>query len=142
MGKLRELVDIHYQGVSTGDLDLAMSVFDGDVVTIDPGAGRMDGIEAMRALGEAFLAGFPDGRLILERVAAETDDTIVVQGTFAGTHTGVLAGPAGELPPTGRELRLPYCDIFVARDGRFVEHSMYYDQMTLLGQLGLVGAPA
>jgi steroid delta-isomerase-like uncharacterized protein len=142
MGELRTMVETHYRGVSEGDLDLAASVFAPDVVTIDPGAGRMDGLEAFRAYGEAFLRAFPDGRLTADRLVAETADTIVVEGRFSGTHTGPLAGPDGDVPPTGRRLELPFVDVFDARDGRFVEHHTYYDQMALLGQLGLVPAPA
>ncbi|HYX83638.1 MAG TPA: ester cyclase [Gaiellales bacterium] len=142
MPGLRELVETHYSGFSRGDLDLATSIFSEDVVTIDPVAGRMDGLAAFRAYGEAFRHGFPDGRLTLERVVAETDDVIVVEGVFTGTHTGTLAGAAGEIPATGRSLRLPFCDIFQARDGRLVEHHVYYDQMAMLTQLGLVPTPA
>jgi predicted ester cyclase len=141
MGQLRTMVETHYRGVSEGDLDLAASVFTPDVVSIDPGAGRMEGIDAFRGYGETFLRAFPDGRLRADRIVAETDSSIVVEGTFSGTHTGPLAGPDGEIPPTGRRLALPFVDVFDARDGRFVEHHIYYDQMALLGQLGLVPAP-
>jgi steroid delta-isomerase-like uncharacterized protein len=142
MGQLRNLVETHYRGVSEGDLDLAGSVFTPDVVTIDPGAGRMEGLEAFRAYGETFLRGFPDGRLRAERFVAETGEAIVVEGVFSGTHTGPLAGPDGEIPATGRRLELPFVDVFDARDGLLCEHHIYYDQMLMLGQLGLIPAPA
>jgi predicted ester cyclase len=117
-------------------------VFAPDVVTIDPGAGRMEGLEAFRAYGEAFLRAFPDGRLKVGRIVAETAESIVVEGTFSGTHTGPLTGPDGEIPPTGRRLELHFVDVFDARDGRICEHHVYYDQMAMLGQLGLIPAPA
>lgn len=142
MGQLRDLVETHYRGVSENDLDLAASVFTTDVVSIDPGAGRMDGIEPFRAYGEMFLRAFPDGVLRATRFVAETDRAIVVEGVFSGTHTGPLAGPDGEIPATGRRLELPFVDVFDARDGLLCEHHIYYDQMAMLGQLGLIPAPA
>src|SRR5690349_21823116 len=120
MGQLRSMLEMHYAGVSDGDMDRAGSVFAADAVTIAPGPGRMEGLEAFRAYGEAFKRGFPDGRLVADRVVAETADVIVVEGTFSGTHTGPLPGLDGELPATGRALRLPFVDIFRARAGAFV----------------------
>jgi ketosteroid isomerase-like protein len=63
------------------------------------------------------------------------------EGIFSGTHTGPLATPAGDVPPTGKPLRLAFADVFVIRDGLIVEHHIYYDQVAFLTQLGLMPAP-
>ena len=43
-------------------------------------------------------------------------DIAVEEGTFSGTHTGVLHGPLGDVPPTGRAVRLPYIQVLRFRD--------------------------
>lgn len=35
----------------------------------------------------------------------------VIEGVYSGTHTGVLASPQGDVPPTGRTLKLVLCDV-------------------------------
>ncbi|MHB8646226.1 MAG: ester cyclase [Thermomicrobiales bacterium] len=142
MSVLRSLVERHYEQFANNDWDTATAaeIFSPDVETIDPGAGTMRGIEAFKAYGAAFHKAFPDGRLNLDS-AVESGDTIAVEGRFTGTHTGPLAGPSGDVPPTGRKLDLPYCDVFQVKDGRITAHHVYYDQITFMTQLGLMPAP-
>jgi ketosteroid isomerase-like protein len=54
------------------------------------------------------------------------------------THTGVLRTPSGELPPTGRTLAGPYVGLFAVRDGRIVSQTIYFDQVGLMTQLGVL----
>jgi ketosteroid isomerase-like protein len=61
-------------------------------------------------------------------------------GTFTGTHDGVLRSPAGDVPPTGRAVRVPYLQVLRVRDGKPVSFRLMFDRQELLEQLGL--APA
>jgi len=140
MSDLQRLVRIHYQGVNSGDLDMAGSVFAEDCETTSP-YGTLKGIEAFRQMGEAFLAAAPDNRLEALHTW-EDGDSVIVEGVYTGTHTGPLAGPAGVIPATGRSFSLPYVDIFQARDGKLVSHRMYWDNATFLAQLGVLPAAA
>jgi len=137
MASLIEIVQKHYDNVSKGEWTRDREIMSPDVVTIDPGAGRIEGIEAFLAFEEVFHRAFPDGRLE-SRGAIESGDIAIAEGIFSGTHTGPLEGPAGTVPPTGKSLELPFCDVFRIADGKIVEHRVYYDQMAFLGQLGLV----
>jgi steroid delta-isomerase-like uncharacterized protein len=136
MSQLEQMLKTHYAGVNAGDLDAAVSVFDPDCETVTPD-GVLNGIAAFRAFGEAFRTAAPDNRLEAVRTF-EVDDTIIVEGRYSGTHTGPLAGPAGTIPATGRSFSFPFCDVLQARDGKFVTHHIYWDNMTLLAQLGLM----
>ena len=49
---------IHYQGMNSGDLDMAGSVFAEDCQTTSP-YGTLTGIGAFRQMGEAFRAAAP-----------------------------------------------------------------------------------
>ena len=136
MSELARMVDVHYSGVNSADLDKALSVFDEDCEIVTPN-GTVRGIRAQRALAEAFAVAAPDNRLTAVRTV-EAGDTIVVEGVYSGTHTGPLAGPAGTVPATGKAFSFPYCDILQARDGKFVSHHVYWDNATFLAQLGIL----
>lgn len=134
MSDLQELVRIHYEGVNSGDLDAALSVFDPDCEGVTP-MGPMHGSAAQKAFGEAFRAAVPDNRLEILR-QFEAGDTIIVEGVYTGTQTGDLAGPAGTIPASGRTFSLPYVDFFQQRDGKIVSHRIYWDNATFMAQLG------
>jgi predicted ester cyclase len=70
----------------------------------------------------------------------EQDDRVVVEHVVSGTHTGPLRTAVGEVPPTGRALRLPTVTV-IEHDGALVRRwRSYYDQLSLLSQLGLLPA--
>jgi steroid delta-isomerase-like uncharacterized protein len=140
MSELQRLVRVHYQGVNSGDLDTAVSVFADDCENTSP-YGTLKGIDAFRQMGEAFIAAAPDNRLEALRTW-EAGDTVIVEGVYTGTQTGPLAGPGGVIPASGRSFSLPYVDIFQARDGKLVSHRMYWDNATFLAQLGVMPAAA
>jgi steroid delta-isomerase-like uncharacterized protein len=72
-------------------------------------------------------------------VAATSEDTAVTQGLYAGTNTG----PFGPFAATGRSVSMPFANVIrFDGNGRMVEFAAYYDQLTLLSQLGHAQAPA
>ncbi|MFF0488733.1 ester cyclase [Nocardia sp. NPDC003482] len=139
MSELLDFVTAHYNGLESGDVDLAASPFSADVASEFP-SGPLAGIDALRGLIQAFITAFPDLR-IERRNVWQDGDTAIAEITFSGTHTGPLATPAGEVPPTGRAVRFPLVDTFTMRDGKVVEHRGYWDNAAFLTQLGLLPAP-
>jgi ketosteroid isomerase-like protein len=137
----QQLVDRHYAQVNSNDFSDAADVFTPDVVTQPPGTDPLVGIEAFIGYGQAFLRAFPDGRIHGDRYV-QSGDRVVVEGRFTGTHTGPLQTPAGDVPPTGRPMVLPFADVFSVVDGKIAEHRVYYDTLGLLTQLGLMPEPA
>jgi predicted ester cyclase len=79
-------------------------------------------------------------------VAAQVEDTNVIAGDNGaviefigrGTHTGTLASPMGEIPPTGRRVELPFCEVYRITNGKIVGGSTYFDLAGMLQQLGLM----
>jgi predicted ester cyclase len=80
---------------------------------------------------------FSNGR-ITEPQYIDAGDTVVSQ--FVGT--GTQDGPLGPFPPTGKDVRIAFCEIarFNA-EGKIVSITNYYDQLSLLAQLGHLPAP-
>jgi ketosteroid isomerase-like protein len=66
-------------------------------------------------------------------------DVIVVELAIRGTHRGPLVTPAGTLPPTGRTIDVPCCDVFHMKDGKVVSFHCYNAASILQRQLGLAG---
>jgi len=51
--------------------------------------------------------------------------------------TGLNDGPLGPLPPSRRSMRVPFCEIMrFNAEGRIVSGAIYYDQMSMMTQLG------
>jgi steroid delta-isomerase-like uncharacterized protein len=134
---LRAIVDQHYAGMNQADADAASTVLAEDVVTTAPGAPPMHGAAQFKPFAQAFIDAFPDAKVRAERVY-ESGDTILAEGVYAGTHTGSLVGNGMTVPPTGKRMELHFADLFKVRDGKVVEHNIYFDQAELMQQLGLM----
>jgi predicted ester cyclase len=93
-----------------------------------------DGEEAVRAYFASSRASFPDQRneLISLRHA---DDAVICEFDLLGTQRGELAGFA----PTNREFRARMAALFLFEGEGLVCERVYFDAMTILGQLGLLG---
>jgi ketosteroid isomerase-like protein len=64
---------------------------------------------------------------------------VVVELTLNGTQSGPLAMPAGTLPPTGKEMDAPCCDLFHLKDGKVTSFHCYTAATIIFGQLGVLG---
>jgi len=69
----------------------------------------------------------------------DAGQTSVCAFTVAGVHDG----PLGAIPATGKEFTLELCEMWhFDRDGQVVGGDLYYDQVSLLMQLGLMPQPS
>ena len=135
MTTLLELVQQHYRHIAEGDMDSAVELFDPDVETVTPG-GVLKGLDEFRMLGETFKTAMSDMRHDIVR-SFEVGDTIIVESIFSGRHTGPMVTPEGTIPPSGNQVSFAYADFLQARDGRFVAHRIYWDNLALMAQLGV-----
>lgn len=131
--QLREVLD----ALTAHDLDRVAAVVDEGFEFMDVGGGEAThSREEWRGFCGVFVTAFPD---------LTQDVTLLVDaGEYAfaevvarGTHTGPLATPDGEVPPTGRTIEVPFCVVVHERDGLLVDGREYYNAATLLRQLGL-----
>ena len=61
-------------------------------------------------------------------------DKVAVRGTVKATHTGDLMG----IPPTGKEVAVPFLIIYRIAESETVAHWMASDQLGLMQQLGVI----
>jgi steroid delta-isomerase-like uncharacterized protein len=96
-----------------------------------------DGPEEVAGYFEETRRAFPDQR---NEVLAlhHADDGVLVEAVIRGTHEGALRG----LPPTGREFEVRILAFFVFEDDKLVCERVYFDQSTVLRQLGIARDPA
>jgi steroid delta-isomerase-like uncharacterized protein len=84
---------------------------------------------------EPFLKGFPDLHLGIDRQFVSGDASIV-EVTARGTQTGELAG----IPATGRSASVLGCNVIEVRDGKVYRERDYFNEVSLLQQLGVMPA--
>ncbi|MGW7054930.1 ester cyclase [Streptomyces sp. NPDC054887] len=140
MGQAREVVDRLTEALTEGaGLKAVMDCFAEDAVAVTPD-GEIRGRASIAEYWRQTMDAMPDsGYEAVHR--HESGDTAIDEGFFTGRNTGPLVLPSGEsLEPTHREVRVRGCDIATVRDGRIVSYRVYFDQMDLLGQLGLLPA--
>ena len=123
------------------DIDGFTEVLADDVVVVAPGPVRGEGRAACAAFFGSWFGAFPDAHVEVHDVHI-LGDIAVEEGTFTGTHDGVLQSSAGAIPPTGRPVRVDYVQVLRFRDGTHVSFNLMFDRLLMLEQLGLVPAPA
>jgi ketosteroid isomerase-like protein len=137
MGQHTTFIETVHQHLNDYDFEALRPLFAADVETRTPG-GTLTGFEEWRAMGEAFKLAAPDGHHQALR-QWEDGDSVIVEGVFAGTHTGPLTTEAGQLPASGNAFALPYVDIFQLSGGVCVSHRVYWDNAGFMMQLGAMG---
>jgi steroid delta-isomerase-like uncharacterized protein len=91
-----------------------------------------DGPEEVTRYYEDTRRAFPDQRNELLALH-HADDAVLVEAVVRGTHNG----PLRSLPPTGRRFELPILAMFVFEDDKLVCERVYFDQSTVMHQLGI-----
>jgi ketosteroid isomerase-like protein len=137
----REAFDRGTETFNAHDIDGFTEVLADDVTFAAPGGLHGAGKEACARFYASWFAAFPDAHVEVHEVHIH-GDVAVEEGTFTGTHDGVLQSPAGGIPPTGRPVRVDYIQVLRFRDGRHVSFNLAFDRLLMLEQLGVVPAPA
>jgi steroid delta-isomerase-like uncharacterized protein len=141
MDKYRKLLDRYVERYNTGDLDGVMDLYADDAVQI-----MTDGIfRGRRAIHDRLAKELESFSDLAHRVVTyiEQDDSFADECVFVGTHTGPLRLPDGtNVPPTGKRIEILCMELCVVRDGKLIVDNMYYDNLSVLVQLGLVPQPA
>jgi predicted ester cyclase len=87
---------------------------------------------------QGFLTAFPDLHFETMHPVAQ-GDSVVLHWTGTGTQTGPLSTPTGNtVPPTGKNATVQGSTTFEIKNGKITRSWIYWDMVTLLGQLGLM----
>jgi len=137
MGTVKEAADRHLAAFNAKDADAFVANESPDMEFVLPGAITLRGRAQVRDYIRIFWRAFPDGTVNQEgQILAP--DVAVTESVFSGTHTGPLSTPSGEIPATGKQVRLRQVAVQRVTDGLISSEHLYFDQLELLGQLGIL----
>ena len=90
---------------------------------------------------QRFVTALPNIHFEVLHVLAEGDH-VLIHWTASGTHAERLATLTGEtIPPTRRRVRVSGALLTEVRDGKIVRLWGYFDQLSVLAQLGISEQP-
>ena len=134
----RKLLDRYVERYNDGDLDAVMDLYADDAVQGMPD-GIFEGRSAIRERLARELEAIPD---VTHTVVSfvEQGDAFADEWTFVGTQTGPFLLPDGSvLAPTGKQVQVRGMEVVrVGPDGKIVVNNLYYDNLAVSVQLGLV----
>jgi steroid delta-isomerase-like uncharacterized protein len=130
-----------YDAFNRGDFDAALAKTHPDVEVVNiPWATTYHGHDGFREFMQGWKTMDPNSRVeVIRQLAA--DDGVANEAVFHATHVGPLYPPTGEIPPTGKTVAIPICEIWRFRDGKLVSLRNYADGVTIMAQLGLLPPP-
>ena len=137
---VREAFERGTHAFNAHDVDGFAAVLADNVVFEAPGV-RGQGKAACAEFYKSWFVAFPDAHIDVHSVET-LGDLVVEEGTFTGTHNGVLPSSFGDISPTGRSVRLDYIQVIRFRDGKHSSFHLAFDRLLMLEQLGLMPAPA
>jgi predicted ester cyclase len=106
-----------------------------------PGDMRAEGREPTTQYAMAWLRAFPDARLTVHNELVD-GDWVVQQFTFEGTHEDTLSSPNGDIPATHNRLQGRAVQMLKVEGDSVTETHLYFDQVQVMTQLGLMPEPA
>jgi steroid delta-isomerase-like uncharacterized protein len=134
--KREEIVREHMDSENRHEFDATLETFGHPRYELVANGEVYDGAEEVQRYYDETRRAFPDQRNELLALH-HAEDAVLVEAVVRGTHLG----PLRSLPPTGREFELPILAIFVFEDNTLVCERVYFDQATVMRQLGVARDP-
>jgi ketosteroid isomerase-like protein len=142
MAETRQAVERSIEVWNAHDRNGWLQLGSDDIGLMAPGGFVAKGSAAWGQFYDIWQDGFPGCRA-QARVIAEDGETGLLEAVFTGTHSGVLKPPSGpEIPPTQKQVSVDFVVVHRVAGGKFASFHLYFDQVQLLAQLGLMPAPA
>ncbi len=122
---------LNAHNVAIFDTQMAATMVDHDLPP-----GTPPGPAGTKAKLGAFLEAFPDIHFTFENEVYQ-GDKLAGRGYFTGTHKGTFNG----IPPTGKQVKVPFMDLWRFENGKVVEYWGQPDRLSLMMQLGVIPQP-
>ena len=136
-----QIVRRAYERAEKVDVKGWVECFTSDGIFIDNSTGVTyrgpDGATGLGKVVEVYAKAFPDMHRELYRVFS-VGDVVVVELALQGTHKGPLQTAMGVLPPAGRRMDAPCCDVFRIVDGKIQTFNCYPSGTVIFAQLGVL----
>ena len=130
-----------FEALNARDLSLWSKHLAEDYTAEHPGVSVLLNKTWSVGYNQRFVTAFPDIHFEVLSVLAEGDQ-VLIHWMASGTHDERLATVTGQtIPPTQRGVRVSGALLIEVRDGKIVHDWSYWDQLTLLAQLGITEQP-
>ena len=129
----KSVIESHVQAFGAKDAEAEPWSADAEIVAP---VGQFRGRDQVLGFLGGFWEAFPDGRLEIARLLGE-GSLAAAEGLMIGTHTGVLRTPNGDVPPTGRAVKVRWMALYEVRGDEIAFEHLYFDQSEFMTQLGL-----
>ncbi len=140
--KRMNVVRDHLDAFAAKDWDRYRKTLLPNVVYEERATGRRaEGVDDVLETLQTWTVAFPDLRGTVKNLLAQ-EDMVMAEIEWVGTHDGLLKGPFGEIPATGKRGVVNAVEIFHFDGDRIREARHYFDVMTLFNQLGVPATPA
>jgi predicted ester cyclase len=121
------------KGLNQKELSAFDTYFSRDLIDHALPPGLPSGLEGRKMFGSALLAAFPDLHIHVEDLVTD-GEKLVIRYSIHGTHDGDLLG----IPPTAKQVSIGGIAIDRFENGQSIEHWEFYDQMSMMQQLGVI----
>ena len=98
---------------------------------------RLQGVGDIISCLQEWKEGMPDVKGTVTNACA-SGNTVVLEVTWKGTHTGPLKSPSGEIPASGKQQTTRASWILNFDGGKITESRQYFDMLSFMQQLGLL----
>jgi len=122
------------------DIDEYLAMQHPQIELVLPGGVTLRGRDEVKEHVQAQWAAFPDGRVTCVNQFFSGNQA-ATEILLAATHSGALATPSGSVPPTGNRINVRFVAVHEIADGMARSERVYFDQLDLLTQLGLMPGP-
>ncbi len=119
--------------LNQGNMALAPELIAEDYLELDPFPGQQPGRVGLVETITMLRTAFPDMHWTIEELVAE-GQKVAGYGIWRGTHQGMFIG----IPPTGRQVTVPYMIFDFCADGKLKESRLLMNLMSLMQQLGVI----
>jgi len=134
-----QIVRKAYQIAEDKDLKGWVTAFTADGTFTDESIGvTWRGPDELPEQVENYARAFPDMHRELYQLYV-SGNIVVVQLALQGTRLGPLHLPLGTLPPTGKRMDAPCCDVFELAGDKIKRFDCYPEGSVILTQLGVIG---
>lgn len=99
---------------------------------------KVEGVDQVLEVWKGWATAFPDSKPTFHN-AHVSGNTVVLELSWKGTHTGPMVTADGEVPPTGKSMDMRAVQVIDVQDGKAAFTRQYFDMATLMSQLGLDG---
>jgi len=129
-----------YAEFALKDVDMALSTMTDDpyVLCVAIGRGGHGKAGVRRFYGEEFFTGMPVDTKMTTVAQTIAENTLVEESVIAFTHDVPMQWLLPDIAPTGRPIEMSMVGVITFQDGKIASERLYWDQATLLVQIGVL----